>query len=218
MPEPITIIGVGGGILGLGTHLARRYFDLAKEVLDVILGSILFLAFLPLMALCAILIKVCSPGPLLFKQVRVGRYGKSFTMIKFRTMHVDAEKQSGATWAQKNDPRVIPACRWMRRSHVDELPQLIHVIRGEMSLIGPRPERPEILAELEKHYPNVRERLNVKPGITGLAQVRAGYDTSIEAFRHKLDSDLEYISSRRWSNEIKILLKTVGKFHDTTAH
>jgi lipopolysaccharide/colanic/teichoic acid biosynthesis glycosyltransferase len=106
----------------------------------------------------------------------------------------------------------------MRRSHVDELPQLINVVRGDMSLIGPRPERPEILAELEKTYPDIRRRLAVRPGITGLAQVRCGYDTSVEAFRNKLKADLEYIERRNWLTEIRILAATVTKLNDRAAH
>jgi lipopolysaccharide/colanic/teichoic acid biosynthesis glycosyltransferase len=105
----------------------------------------------------------------------------------------------------------------MRLSHVDELPQLINVIKGEMSLVGPRPERPEILDDLEQTYPNVRHRLTVKPGITGLAQIRDGYDTTVEGFRHKLRSDLEYIHNMSWKNELSILLKTFSKLHDSKA-
>jgi lipopolysaccharide/colanic/teichoic acid biosynthesis glycosyltransferase len=217
MPEPITIIGVGGGVCGLAAHLARRYFDLAKDVLDILAGAILVVFLSPVLLVCALLIKLSDPGPVFFRQVRVGKDGKLFTMIKFRSMYQDAESRSGAQWATKNDPRVIPVCRWMRRSHVDELPQLIHVIAGEMSLVGPRPERPEILAELEKHYPNVRQRLRVKPGITGLAQIRAGYDTTIEAFRHKLAADLEYIEKRSWRQEFGIMLRTFSKLNDRGA-
>ena len=106
----------------------------------------------------------------------------------------------------------------MRKSHVDELPQLFNVVRGDMSLIGPRPERPEILAELEKVYPEVHRRLAVRPGITGLAQVRNGYDTSVEAFRHKLKADLEYVERQNWSTELRILAATLGKLNDKTAH
>jgi lipopolysaccharide/colanic/teichoic acid biosynthesis glycosyltransferase len=217
MPEPITIVGVGGGLIGLTVHLARRYFDMAKEVVDITLGVILLALLSPVMLLCALLVKVCSRGPVLFTQIRVGKDGREFMMYKFRTMYIDAETRVGATWAQDKDPRVVPVCRWMRRSHMDELPQLLNVIKGDMSLIGPRPERPEILTELEEVYPNIRSRLHVKPGITGLAQIRHGYDTSIEGVRHKLNSDLEYIEKRSWSNEISILLRTLGKLNDKTA-
>ena len=105
----------------------------------------------------------------------------------------------------------------MRLSHMDELPQILNVIRGEMSLVGPRPERPEILAELEVHYPNVLDRLSVKPGITGLAQVRNGYDSTIDAFRHKLEADMEYIEHRTWIMELCILARTLTKIYDTGA-
>jgi len=218
MPEPITIIGFGAGMLAIGTHLARRFFDLAKEVFDIVAGSILIALCLPLMALCALLIRLSSKGPVLFTQIRVGKDGRPFRMYKLRTMYTDAESASGAVWASAADPRVVPLCRWMRKSHLDELPQLFNVVRGDMSLIGPRPERPEILAELEKVYPEVHRRLTVRPGITGLAQVRNGYDTSVEAFRHKLKADLEYVERQNWSTELRILAATLGKLNDKTAH
>jgi lipopolysaccharide/colanic/teichoic acid biosynthesis glycosyltransferase len=218
MPEPLTIATVGTGLFGLTAHLARRYFEIAKEVLDVVLGFIAFMIFLPLLLVCCAIIKLSDPGPALFSQIRLGKDGRPFLIYKLRTMYLNAEQSSGAVWAGKNDPRVIPACRWMRRSHVDELPQLISIIKGEMSLVGPRPERPEIYRELEHHYPNVYERLKVRPGLTGLAQVRNGYDTTIEAFRHKLQADLEYIGTRCWSLELRILASTLRKFHDTQAN
>lgn len=214
MPEPVTIIGVGVGLCGLMTQLARRYFGLAKEVVDIVLGFVALVLSLPLLVVCALIIKLSSKGSCIFAQSRVGKNGKLFKMHKLRTMYIGAESASGPVWADDNDPRVIPACRWMRRSHIDELPQLINVVKGEMSLVGPRPERPEILAELEKTYPEVRKRLAVRPGITGLAQVTNGYDTSIEAFRHKLKADLEYIERSNWSTEIRILASTLAKFND----
>jgi lipopolysaccharide/colanic/teichoic acid biosynthesis glycosyltransferase len=139
-------------------------------------------------------------------------------MYKMRTMYTDAESATGAVWASQGDLRIVPGCRWMRRSHVDELPQLINVVRGDMSLVGPRPERWKILSELERVYPDIRKRLAVRPGITGLAQVRNGYDTTIEAFRSKLEADLEYIERRTWSMEFRILAATVGKLNDRAAH
>lgn len=218
MPEPLTIIGVGAGVAALTTQLARRYFECAKEVADIVLGFFALVLALPVLAVSALLIRVFSRGPVLYKQRRVGKDGKLFTMYKLRTMYTDAEAASGACWASKDDRRVLPVCRWMRHSHVDELPQLINVIRGDMSLVGPRPERPEILAELEKRYPQVRKRLAVRPGITGLAQIRNGYDTSIDAFRKKLEADLEYIEHRKWSTELRIMAATVAKLNDKAAH
>ncbi|MBE3039262.1 MAG: sugar transferase [Chloroflexi bacterium] len=218
MPEPITIVGMGVGVLALSSHLARRYFEVAKEIVDIVLGAIALLVCLPLIAFCVVLIKLWSKGPVFFKQVRAGRNGKPFIMYKLRTMYTGAELASGAVWASPDDPRVVPVCRWMRRSHADELPQLINVIKGDMSLIGPRPERPEILADLEKVYPDVKRRLAVRPGITGLAQVRNGYDTTIDAYRHKLAMDLEYIERRNWSLEFRIFAATATKLNDRTAH
>ena len=218
MPEPTTVIAVGTGVVGLGMQLARHYFVLAKEVADIVLGALAFVVTLPLFVFCAILIKVSSRGPVFYGQVRVGKGGRPFTMYKFRTMCHDAEAGTGVKWADENDPRIIRSCRWMRRSHVDELPQILNVIKGEMSLVGPRPERSQILDELEKTYPNVRKRLEVRPGITGLAQIRNGYDSSVEGFGAKLASDLEYINDRRWSKELRILLATVGKLYDRRAN
>jgi lipopolysaccharide/colanic/teichoic acid biosynthesis glycosyltransferase len=218
MPEPVTLIGVSAGLLAITSHLARRYFEFAKEVVDIVLGFILLVFCLPILAACAFLVKVSSRGPVFYKQIRAGRDGKPFVMYKLRSMYIDAEEATGAVWAQRGDPRVVPACRWMRRSHADELPQLINVIRGDMSLIGPRPERAEIMQELEKAYPEVRRRLAVRPGITGLAQITNGYDTSVEAFRNKLKKDLEYIERRNWTMELRILAATVTKLNDRTAH
>jgi len=120
-------------------------------------------------------------------------------------------------WAAENDDRVMPRCRWMRRSHVDELPQLFNVIKGEMSLVGPRPERPDIMNKLKRAYPLACLRLAVRPGITGLAQIRNGYDTGPESFRRKLQADLEYIAGRRWSMELSILVRTLTKLNDRSA-
>ena len=218
MPEPITIIGVSSGFLAILGHLARRNFGAAKEVVDVLLGLLLGLIALPVIVVCAIIVKLSSRGPAFFVQQRVGRDGQLFQMFKLRTMRLDAEAGTGAVWATKGDPRIIPACRWMRRTHLDELPQLWNVIRGEMSVIGPRPERLEILTDLEKVYPEVRRRLAVKPGITGLAQVRNGYDTTVDAYRQKLAADLEYIEKRRWSMELRILIGTMFRLNDKDSH
>ena len=218
MPEPATLIGVGAGGATLLGYLARRYFDPAKEVVDIVLGFLAFVLCLPLLLVCAAIIKLASRGPVLYTQIRVGKDGVLFRVYKLRTMPVDAEARTGPAWAKRGDTRVVPACRWMRRCHVDELPQLLNVIKGEMSLVGPRPERPEILAELEKTYPDVRKRLAVRPGITGLAQIRNGYDSTVEAFRRKLAADLEYIEKRRWMAEFRIMTRTLTKLYDKEAN
>jgi lipopolysaccharide/colanic/teichoic acid biosynthesis glycosyltransferase len=212
------MVAVGTGVLGLATQLARRYFEAAKEVVDILLGLFALLLTLPLWAVCAVVIKVSSRGPVFLVQKRVGKGGKVFSMFKFRTMYANAEAAGGAVWARRGDPRVVAACRWMRRSHMDELPQILNVIKGDMSLVGPRPERPEILAELEKVHPDVRKRLAVRPGITGLAQIRNGYDTSVDQFRQKLQADLEYIEKRKWLMELAIIARTLGKLNDRDAH
>jgi lipopolysaccharide/colanic/teichoic acid biosynthesis glycosyltransferase len=205
------------GVAAVGGHLARRYFEVAKECLDILLGFVGLVLAVPVLLVCAVVIKLSSRGPVLHTQVRVGKEGRLFRMYKLRTMHVDAESANGPVWASEDDPRVVRSCRWMRLSHVDELPQLVNVIKGEMSLVGPRPERPEILAELERRYPNVKARLSVRPGITGLAQVRSGYDTSVEQFRAKLAADLEYIAKQRWMTELQIMAKTFAKVRDRSA-
>ena len=216
MPEPLTLAAMGGGI-GVLAFYGRRYYLIAKEVVDITLGAVALILALPVMALCAAIIKLSSRGPVLFSQVRAGQDGRLFTMYKFRTMHIGAEKGTGAVWAEEGDSRVIPTCRWMRISHMDELPQLFQIVSGAMSLVGPRPERPEIMAKLERHYSNVRDRLAVKPGLTGLAQIRNGYDSSIEGFKHKLEADLEYIEHMSWGLDLKILAMTVTKLLDRKA-
>lgn len=218
MHEYMSAIGISSCTVGVLWHLAREYFDLAKQVVDVVMGALLLILTSPLVLLCILIVKSSERGPALFMQVRVGKAGRLFRMYKLRTMRRDAESQSGAIWADADDPRVIRACRWMRRSHVDELPQLINVVKREMSLVGPRPERPEILVKLEEKYPQVTRRLAVRPGITGLAQIRNGYDTTLESFHQKLRADLEYIDNRNWKMELSILAKTFTKLNDSQSH
>jgi lipopolysaccharide/colanic/teichoic acid biosynthesis glycosyltransferase len=223
MPEPITLLGFAGGTAAVGGILARRHFDIAKECVDILLGAIALVLVSPLILVCALLIKVSSRGPVFYSQIRVGKHGHLFRLHKLRTMSMDAETTQGAVWAEKDDPRVLPACRWMRRCHVDELPQLLSVITGVMSLVGPRPERPEIMDQLLGDYSDlihqIGRRLEVRPGITGLAQLRNGYDTSVEQFRAKLDSDLEYIIKRTWRMELRIMAATITKLiRDRKAH
>lgn len=189
-----------------------------KRMLDLIVGGAALILSLPLWGVCALLIKCSGSGPVFFRQTRIGLYGLPFQMYKFRTMHVDAEADTGPVWASDHDPRVLPACRWMRRSHVDELPQLINVLKGQMSLVGPRPERLEIMLGFEGiDRFKILKRLDALPGITGLAQIHKGYDTDHEGFAEKLEYDLKYIDTYSCRKDLLILIKTLPKFSDKMA-
>ncbi len=210
MPEPITMAVMGGGLTGLTLRFARRGFSEIKRALDI-LGACILLIFLgPVMLLFGAVIKLTSPGPAFFKQVRVGESGKLFEIIKLRTMTVDAEKATGPVWARKRDSRITRLGLFLRKTHIDEFPQLINVLRGEMSLIGPRPERPFFVNRFRREIPNYEQRLAVKPGITGLAQVRYKYDESLADVRNKLTYDLVYVKRMSWALDARILLWTFG--------
>jgi lipopolysaccharide/colanic/teichoic acid biosynthesis glycosyltransferase len=181
----------------------------------------------PLLLLIALLVWLTSPGPVLYTQVRVGLDrrlplkagqnlrrerdlgGRPFTIYKFRTMWVDAEHHSGAVWAQQRDPRVTPIGRLLRQYRLDELPQLLNVLKGEMNIVGPRPERPTIFAELREHIAEYPLRQRAKPGITGLAQINHHYDRSLEDVRTKVHYDLEYIRRQSVAEDFRIILKTL---------
>jgi exopolysaccharide biosynthesis polyprenyl glycosylphosphotransferase len=149
----------------------------------------------PVMLLVAALVKLTSPGPALIRQERVGKNNRIFMLYKFRSMVRDAEAHSGAVWATRNDPRVTAVGRWLRKLRLDELPQLFNVLKGDMAIVGPRPERPEFVAELEKRIPYYRQRHCIKPGITGWAQIRHKYGDSMEDTIVKLEYDLYYIKN-----------------------
>ncbi|NLP11160.1 sugar transferase [bacterium] len=180
-----------------------------KRMLDVVFATLFLLLLLPVMLITAVLIKLDSRGPVLFNQQRVGRNGKLFTIHKFRTMIKDAEKYTGPVWAEKSDPRITRMGRFMRRVRLDEFPQCINVLKGDMSLVGPRPERPYFVEKLKEEYPYYTRRLKVQPGITGWAQVKGEYDTSIENVREKLQYDLYYIENMSLRMDIRIMLYTV---------
>ena len=166
--------------------------------------------FAPFGLLVALLIKMDSPGSVFFKQIRVGESDRPFYLIKFRSMRQDAEKGSGAVWAQKNDTRVTRLGKFLRKSRIDEIPQLVNVLRGEMSLVGPRPERPEFVQTLKKVIPYYSERHYVKPGVSGWAQVRYPYGASVEDAVEKLRYDLYYIKNISILLDFKIIFKTIG--------
>jgi len=164
---------------------------------------------LPVMLAAAIAIKLTSKGPVLFKQTRVGLNGELFTLYKFRSMYVDAEARTGAVWATKDDPRVTKVGRWLRRLRIDELPQLWNVLRGEMAIVGPRPERPEFVKVLAEKIPYYRQRHCLKPGITGWAQINHKYGDTIEDTVVKLEYDLYYIKHLSVALDLYIIFHTL---------
>ncbi len=181
---------------------AKRALDVAAALVGLALAG-------SLMLLVAVIVRMTSPGPALYHQQRVGRGGRIFTVHKFRSMRKDAEAGSGAVWASVNDNRVTPFGRFMRKTRIDELPQLWNVLRGEMSLVGPRPERPEFVSELTKQIPFYGERHVVNPGLTGWAQVRYAYGASVDDSLEKLQYDLFYIKNMSISLDLFILFETV---------
>ena len=182
---------------------------LLQDIYSFVLGVIGCAIALPVMAIVAVLIKATSPGPVLYRQQRVGRHGKLFTVLKFRSMYSDAEAKTGAVWAQKDDPRITPLGKWLRRLRLDELPQFFNVIRGEMALVGPRPERPEFVAILSEKIPGYAFRHSVKPGITGWAQINHKYGDTIEDSVIKLEYDLYYIKKLTPTFDAYIILHTL---------
>lgn len=186
-----------------------RLSSTLRRAADALVSSALLLFFLPLMLLTALLIKIEGPGPILYRQERVGRLGKNFILLKFRSMLPDAENGHGPAWATKNDPRVTRVGRIIRLLRIDEMPQLLNVLKGEMSLIGPRPERPYFVEQLTRAIPGYSDRHWVKPGITGWAQVNFPYGASVDDARMKLAYDLYYLKHRGLFLDLLILISTV---------
>jgi lipopolysaccharide/colanic/teichoic acid biosynthesis glycosyltransferase len=197
----------------------------AHRVMNVIIAAFALFIALPLLLLIAVAIKLTSRGPVFYTQERVGLDrrvpgtndrrrtldlgGRPFTIYKFRTMRVDAERESGAVWATQDDPRITPVGRFLRQYRLDEIPQLLNVMRGEMNIVGPRPERPTIFAELREHIAEYPLRQRAKPGITGLAQIHHHYDRSMDDVRTKVRYDLEYIHARTLWEDLRIMLRTI---------
>ena len=173
--------------------LRHRWYLSAKHAADFALAALLTLPAVPLVLLAALLVKLTSRGPALYSQTRVGENGRLFTIWKIRSMIHNCESLTGPRWSIPGDPRVTLIGAFLRKSHLDELPQLWNVLKGEMSLIGPRPERPEFVPELERELPGYWQRLLVRPGVTGLAQVQLPPDTDVTSVRRKLAHDLYYI-------------------------
>jgi len=183
--------------------------DIAKRAVDLAVATICLIALLPLYLLIALAIWLESGLPVFFAQERAGLRGRPFRIFKFRSMVANAEQATGPVWAATNDARVTRVGAFLRRTHLDELPQFWNVLRGEMSVVGPRPERPVFLDKLNKEIPGFSIRCNVKPGITGLAQVRNGYTQSTRAARRKFRYDLHYIRNYCFLLDLKIMARTI---------
>jgi lipopolysaccharide/colanic/teichoic acid biosynthesis glycosyltransferase len=182
-----------------------------KTGTEFALALVLLILALPVIAMAMILIKLTSPGPVIYSQTRLGRGGRPFTIYKLRTMQHECESLTGARWSQPGDCRVTRLGHWLRKTHIDELPQLWNVLKGEMSLIGPRPERPEFVPQLEQALPLYRQRLQVRPGITGFAQLQLPPDSDLDSVRIKLAYDLHYIGNLGLFFDVAIYLGTMFK-------
>jgi sugar transferase (PEP-CTERM system associated) len=192
-----------------GFSSGRRLSGIAKRLFDVIASTILLLITMPIVIVFAILVKLESKGPAFYRQIRVGLFGQPYSVLKLRSMRQDAEVAGKAVWAEKDDPRITFIGKFIRKVRIDELPQTWNVLKGEMSFVGPRPERPEFVADLEQQLSYYAERHMVKPGITGWAQINYPYGASIDDARHKLEYDLYYAKNYTPFLDILILLQTI---------
>ena len=197
---------VTGSLPGGSTYQVP--YDLVKAVLDLGVATVLLVLALPIILLCLIAVRLGSRGSPLHSQKRLGSCGRTITIYKIRTMYEDCEQDFGPMWSGPGDPRVTLLGRLLRATHLDELPQLLNVVRGEMSLIGPRPERPEIVAQLERCFPAYRDRLRVPPGLSGLAQILQGPDTSLHSVQTKLWYDTYYLNNHGFWLDLRIALAT----------
>jgi len=212
MPEPTSVALLSIGMGGLVVRFLQRQYLRAKAYVDRVGALFLLILSAPVIGVCALLVKLTSRGPVFYEQERVGLNGRIFKLIKLRTMVQDAEANTGPIWARgDDDPRLTPLGRFLRKFYLDELPQLVNVLRAEMSLVGPRPERPYFVNRLKGIIPEYERRLSVKPGITGLAQVRNGYDRTIRDVRRKVKLDLLYIRRMCWWVDFVIMGRTFLK-------
>ncbi len=188
-------------------NIGSRFYNAIKRIFDLLLSLAFLITFSPLFLIIALVVKTTSPGPIIFKQIRVGRNGQNFTLYKFRTMIQDAER-NGAQWAEKKDSRITAFGKILRHTHLDEMPQLWNILRGDLSFVGPRPERPEFTVVLKEEIPHYEIRHIVKPGLTGWAQVNYRYGASAKDALEKLKYDLYYIKTRSLILDLMIILKT----------
>ena len=199
---------VGVPLIDVNLNLDTLYSKHLKRIIDIFIGTISLISIFPFWILIALGIKIDSKGPILYKQERIGMDGKKFLINKFRTMILNAENDTGPVWAGKDDSRITPFGKFLRRFHLDETPQLINIIFGDMASIGPRPERPYFIERLEKKYPFYKRRLKIRPGVSGWAQIKQPYDEKYEDVHQKLKYDFFYIENLSFRLDLKILLGT----------
>lgn len=192
---------------GLRPMNAASYAGL-KRSLDLLISVVLLPPIVLVILVCMAVVKLTSRGPAIYTQTRVGLNGKPFTFYKIRSMRHDCERESGPKWSTTGDDRVTPFGRFLRKSHIDELPQIWNVLKGDMSLVGPRPERPSFVTQLEQAFPDYRRRLEVRPGVTGLAQVQLPPDVDLESVRQKLMLDIHYVENASLWLDIRLVLIT----------
>ena len=190
--------------------ISTRYESI-KPFLDFPLAALMLLVSAPIILISMLLVRMTSRGPAIYTQKRLGLGGRTITIYKIRTMYKDCERDTGPTWSLPGDARVTPVGRFLRWAHLDELPQLVNILCGEMSLVGPRPERPELVAQIERALPVYRRRLMVRLGLTGLAQVQQAPDTDLFTVRRKLNYDLYYVEQMSLWLDLRLLLGTVLK-------
>lgn len=229
IPEPSTMILMMLGVFGLALSGVKELYMKVRRVIDIFISIIALSITAPIMLITVILIKLDSPGPVFYKQVRVGinrrknsrpvlpgmpckrkedNFGKLFNIYKLRTMYTNAEAKTGPVWAKQNDTRITPLGRFLRKTRLDEIPQFFNVLRGDMSIVGPRPERPIFVKRLNDDIRHYNRRLRVQPGITGLAQVRYRYTDNVEDTKKKLKYDLLYVKKICLATDLSILIST----------
>ncbi len=210
VPQSAGIVLMGSAIFGFFLRFIRKRYLQFKPLVDYVLSFVGLIVALPLLIVVAIIIKVTSPGPIFYMQERVGRNDRLFKIIKFRSMYMGAESQTGPVWAGRNDARTTSFGKFLRKTHIDEFPQIINVLKGDMSIIGPRPERPHFVDKFKDEIHGYSFRMTVRPGITGLAQCYHRYDETIRDVERKLRYDALYIRKMCWTLDMKIILKTLA--------
>jgi lipopolysaccharide/colanic/teichoic acid biosynthesis glycosyltransferase len=201
------------GDIGVNVALCPTWYNAGKVVFDYAVALAALFPALLLIGLAAVAVKLTSPGPVFYTQTRLGLGGRRYRIVKLRSMHHNVELKSGIKWAKSDDDRVFRVGKWLRRTHLDELPQLFNVLLGQMSLVGPRPERPEVIAAkgLERLVPGYGARLLVKPGVTGFAQVQLPADADVTSVRHKVAYDLYYVRKQSLWFDLRLVLATALK-------